>query len=427
MVMALAAIVRIIWACIVPMAPVSDCSIYDGAAQRLAHGLPYTIDAASQAPSAHWPVGTSFMYSLVYRVFDPASWGYRPVVILNLFISLAVVWLSMCVARKWFGPRPGIITGVLMALWPMHIEFTTVIGSESIFTALMLAGILLWPASPRQPVLSTEAAKEQLPAFNPRLIPQLLACGLCFAAATYVRPTSLLFPGILAGIDFLRTRKLILPAFRAGIVWAVLIACLLPWSFRNQRVFHQFVLVSTNTGTNMWMGNNPDTTGYYQAPPHMDESINEAQKDKELGRIAKQYIKQDLPGFVKRSAIKAVRLHDRETIGIAWNQSGLQTLSPALDPKTGTGTKALKALSSGYWYLMLACAAAGGVILARRTSLWLSVTHPTVIFFAYFTAVHAIVVIQDRYHFPITPMVAALAALPIGMLVRARADTQKPA
>lgn len=426
--MALALVVRLAWALVVPMSPLSDCAIYDGAAQRLAKGLPYTIDAASNTPSAHWPVGTSFMYSLVYRIFDQASWGYRPVVVLNLVISLAVVWLSMAVARKWFGGKAGTVTGVLMALWPMHIEYTTIIGSEPIFTALMLAGILLWPSSKKKAAADTSELGSDSPKKCPAIsrIPCLILSGLALAAATYVRPTSLLFPGILAGIEALRTRRLLVPIARGAIVGGIVIAALLPWSFRNQRVFHQFVLVSTNTGTNMWMGNNPDTTGYYQAPPQMDDSLNEAQKDKELGRIGKEYIRQDPVGFMKRSAVKAVRLHDRETIGVAWNQKGLERVSSAFEPKTGSGTKGLKAVSSGYWYLMLLFAGAGGVILARRDGLWLAITHPTVVFFAYFTAVHAIVVIQDRYHFPITPMVAALASLPIAMVTKGRAD-KKPA
>lgn len=426
--MALALVVRLAWAMVVPMSPLSDCAIYDGAAQRLAKGLPYTIDAASNAPSAHWPVGTSFMYSLVYRIFDQASWGYRPVVVLNLVISLAVVWLSMSVAKKWFGAKAGTVTGVLMALWPMHIEYTTIIGSEPIFTALMLGGILLWPSSMKKSAADTPELGSGSPTKCPAInrIPCLILSGLSLAAATYVRPTSLLFPGMLAGIDVLRTRRLLVPIARGAIVGAVVIAALLPWSFRNQRVFHQFVLVSTNTGTNMWMGNNPDTTGYYQAPPQMDDSLNEAQKDKELGRIGKEYIRKDPVGFVKRSFVKAIRLHDRETIGVAWNQKGLERVSTAFEPKAGAGTKGLKAVSSGYWYLMLLLGAAGGVILARRDGLWLAITHPTVVFFAYFTAVHAIVVIQDRYHFPITPMVAALASLPIAMVTKGRAD-KKPA
>lgn len=415
----LAALVRVGWAALVPMASVSDCAIYDGAARRLAKGMAYTIDEQSTSPSAHWPVGTSFMYSLVYRAFDPEKFGYMPIVVLNIAISLAVVVLAIAAAWKWFGRTAAIGTGLIMALWPMHIEFTTVIGSEPIFTAFILGGMLAWPACPRR---RRDAVAEETSGSVIRSIPLLIISGLCFGAATYMRPTSLLFPVILAGIDFLRTGRLVLPVVRAAIAGVILLLTLLPWSIRNHHVFGKFILVSTNGGTNMWMGNNPDTTGVYMPPPAPDPGANEATWDKELGRRAIEYIKQDPKAFAKRSALKAVKLHDRETIGVAWNKDGLQKVSAtSFDPKTGFGTKALKALSSGYWYLVLAAGAIGAIVLAARSGPWKALTHPTVILFAYFTGVHAIMVIQDRYHFPITPLVAALASLTLGRLLSRRA------
>ncbi len=411
-ILSLAAIVRVLWAVLVPVAPLSDCAIYDGAAQRLAHGQAYTIDATSTTPSAHWPIGTAAMYSVVYRAFDPQTNGYTPIVVLNLIISLAVVALSMALASRWFGARVGTIAGVLLALWPMHIEFTTVIASEPVFTACILGGLLAWPHFRTR----GDGSREHYG--------RLALAALLFALATYTRPTSLLFPIVLAGIEVLRTRRLIGPAIRASIAMAILLLALSPWTYRNYRVFNTLVLVSTNGGTNMWMGNNPETTGYYQQPPAMGP--NEALWDKDLGTQAKAYIRKEPAAFVKRSLVKAVRLHDRETIGVAWNLSGLKQVSPFFD--SGPGTKILKAASSGYWYLMLAFGAAGGVILARRDGPWKAITHPSVVFFAYFTAVHAIMVIQDRYHFPITPMVAALASLGIATLLNRRtsADTPSP-
>jgi hypothetical protein len=50
-------------------------------------------------------------------------------------------------------------------------------------------------------------------------------------------------------------------------------------------------------------------------------------------------------------------------------------------------------------------------MLARTRGVWFAMTHPALAIWAYFTAVHAVIVIQDRYHFPATPMIGALAAL----------------
>lgn len=408
LVLVVAAAMRIAWAAFVPVVPTSDCYVYDGAAQRLAQGLPYTIDAASTSKSAHWPVGTAFMYSLLYRVFDPATSGHAAAVALNIFISLGVVALTMAAAARWFGVKAGTAAGVAMACWPMHIQFTTVIASEPVFTACMLGGVLLWPRPPNRADARAAHSGRQ---GGSREIPKLVGSGLLFGLATLMRPTALLFPIVLAGIDFLRTRRLVWPAIHAAAATAVLLAVLSPWTIRNYREFGRVVLVSTNGGANMWMGNNPDTTGHYQLPPPMRPDQNEAEWDKDLGEQAKAYIKQQPGAFVKRTLIKAVRLHDRETIGVAWNLEGLKRASSFFD--TGPGASALKAISSAYWYLMLALGGVGAVVVARRDGLWAMITHPTVVFFAYFTAVHAIMVIQDRYHYPITPMVASLAAVAI--------------
>ena len=103
---------------------------------------------------------------------------------------------------------------------------------------------------------------------------------------------------------------------------------------------------------------------------------------------------------------------------MAWNVEGLKQRWPSFD--SGSGATILKALSTGYWYLMLGLAALGWVVIARRVGVWQAATHPAAMLFAYFTAVHAVMVIQDRYHFPVTPMVAAFASLPLCALADRR-------
>jgi hypothetical protein len=209
------------------------------------------------------------------------------------------------------------------------------------------------------------------------------------------------------------------PVLRAGAAMLILLVAVSPWTIRNYHAFNRFVLVSTNGGTNMWMGNNPETTGYYQPPPAAQASQNEAEWDKDLGQRAQAFIRADPVAFVHRSIVKAIRLHDRETIGVAWNVEGLKQRWPSFD--SGSGATILKALSTGYWYLMLGLS---GPRLGRyrrgEVGVWQAATHPAAMLFAYFTAVHAVMVIQDRYHFPVTPMVAAFASLPLCALADRR-------
>jgi hypothetical protein len=100
--------------------------------------------------------------------------------------------------------------------------------------------------------------------------------------------------------------------------------------------------------------------------------------------------------------VKLVRLHERESIGIAWN--------PGVERFGAAAVFALKLGSNAYWWAACALALTGIGVLARREG-WRAVSHPAVVIWAYFAAVHAVTVIQDRYRLPAIPLVAALAGI----------------
>ncbi|MEL7484205.1 MAG: hypothetical protein AAFN41_07605, partial [Planctomycetota bacterium] len=76
-----------------------------------------------------------------------------------------------------------------------------------------------------------------------------------------------------------------------------------------------------------------------------------------------------------------------------------------------------KAASTGFWLMTLAGAFAGIVMLLRSDGFWKTLTHPCVMLWGYFATVHAITVIQDRYHLQWSPMVMLLATLPMAAIV----------
>lgn len=386
-VIALAAAVRLVWAVVVPVVPVSDALAYDTFARNVAAGGAYGWTPDN--PSAYWPVGASFMYSLLYRVWHPDTWGYAPATALNFVLGMAVVVLSMLLANRWFGRRAALVTGVLAAFWPFLVQFTTILASESVFTALCLGALVAWPERGHGATA------------------RLLICGLLVALATYVRPTALLIPVALAGALFLTDRNLLNAIRRLIVVYAVVVMALLPWTLRNYHHFGKPILVSTNGGPNLWMGNNPATTGFYQDLPPKPDHLSEPDFHRQLGREAVAYIRSDPVGFVKRSAIKAVRLYERETIGVGWNMEGLKQVLP------DKAITAIKVGGQGYYLGALALAIAGWMLFARSAGLWRALLHPATVMIAYFTVVHAVVVIQDRYHFPVIPMLAAFGAVAI--------------
>jgi 4-amino-4-deoxy-L-arabinose transferase-like glycosyltransferase len=444
-----AAVLRALWVAAVPVEPVSDSARYDFFAQRLAAGLGYT--ESDGRATAYWPVGPSLLYSLGYRLTggDTPARFHAPAAI-NLVLGVAAVALAIVLGRRWVGARAALAGGWLLALWPSQIQFVTVLNSElPMVFFLLLAAVVWWPAMRRPAAWHGRA----------------LVAGVCLAAAAYMRPTALLLPAVvcLPGLAYGPRR---LASAAGGVVMvAALVAVLLPWSLRNQRELGDFVLISTNGGVNFWMGNNPDAWGGYMSPPARHEYASEPERDRGLRAEALAYIRAEPAAFLKRTLVKAVRLHERESIGIGWNEPGLRRTLAALGwttpnrprppenpataavpptsenpaaPESAAANRvifAAKLATNVYWWgvLLLAVVGVGRMLLlgprfdgappgggsgaggvdsggmgGRIVGTLLS---PPVLLWGYFTAVHAVSVIQDRYHFAAIPAIALLAGV----------------
>lgn len=394
----LAFIVRAIWAIVVPVMPVSDSAAYDTFAQNLANCQNYGWDCTT--PSAYWPVGTSFIYALFYRLFGHT---YTPIVVFNLVVGVLTVLLSMHLAERWFGRRIAALTGILLALWCSQIQFTTVLASEQIFTALVLAALVIW---------SRERTNLWLRA---------VMVGVVLAATSYVRPIAFLLPALLMFLRYVSTRKVRENITAALIMFSVIALLVAPWSIRNTQAFGQFVTISTNGGANLWMGNNPASTGGYMELPSEVDGMNEAVRDKYLKSIAVAHIKEQPILFALRTAQRIVDTHSRESIGVVWNE-------PALVSRFGNRILTpLKILNQLYWIPMLGLGLVGIVLLIVKTGWFAAITHPTVLLWGYFTAIHAIIVAQDRYHFPSIPMIAILSASTLVFVLDMKFKKRDPA
>jgi 4-amino-4-deoxy-L-arabinose transferase-like glycosyltransferase len=373
-----ALVVRILWLCVIPVIPESDCILYDNFARNLAAGNGFSWEAGR--PTIYVPVGAPFLFSLCYRAF---GLHYLPIAIMNALFGVGSVAFTMGLTHRWFGASAGFFAGLLLAFWPSQIEFVTTLATEPSFLFFMLAG---WYAYP----------DEGSPWF-----PRAILSGLLFAMASYIRPLSILLPMVLSITPVVSRRVLLRPAVQALVTLLVIGICLFPWAIRNRQIFGEFAL-SAHGGLNMWMGNNPESIGEYTPAPASTHGMTELERDHYLGGLARSYIRQYPVRFAGRTLAKFVRLHERESIGIHWNIRALQTLfSPA-------AIRGLKFFSNVYWWVALGLGLAGIVALARVRGVLAALIQPAVLVWGYFAAVHAIVVIQDRYHFPVIPSVGAL-------------------
>jgi len=388
-IVAVALLLRLAWAALVPVEPISDSVLYDAFARSIAEGRGYAYPNGGPL-TVYWPVGTSAVYAVLYTLFGTGSWV---VPAFQALLGALIVGLTWRLGARFLDRRVAAWAAWLVALWPLLIQFTTILASELLFIALLLAALECWSSR--------------------RLgdLWRAVLWGACIAGATYVRPTAwpllVVFP-LLAWFVDRRARPallvLVVSSLTAGILFA-------PWVMRNHNLFGQFVLVAANGGTNLWMGNNPASNGgYMDLPP--TPTLNEVERDRHFSREAIAFIKAEPLAYLRLSVRRSVSTYDRESIGVVWNQTGLER-------RFGSGVlMPLKALSSAFWWGVLLLGLAGVVRALRQRrarALW-----PLLAALVFFVVVPILTVAQDRYHVPIDPLLALFAAFTLTGLFRPR-------
>ena len=382
-IMGAALALRLLWAACVPVDPVSDGVLYEAFARSMVEGHGYAF--ADGTLTEYWPVGTSAVYALLYYIFGIHPWV---VPVFQAFLGTLIVGLTWRIARQALGPAVASLAAWLTAIWPLLIEFTTIPASELLFTALILASLNIWTS-------------RRLP-----FVARTMFWGACIAAATYVRPTAWPLLVIFPAMQWIFDRDW--RAFITGTLLAILTASLLfaPWSYRSVVLFDRFALVSANGGVNLWMGNNPESTGGYMDLPNK-QFLNEVDRDHYYGREAVNFILSHPLIYAKLSVKRAMTTYGRETIGVVWNEKGLTA-------KYGSASLvAFKRISTMYWWSMLLLGAVGIILILRRrlaAQQW-----PLLASFGYLSVFPVLTVAMDRYHVPIDPMLAIFAAY--GLLV----------
>jgi 4-amino-4-deoxy-L-arabinose transferase-like glycosyltransferase len=385
-IVSLALVLRLAWASIVPVVPVSDSHAYQVFASVLLDSGTYGWKAGE--PTAWWPIGTSLTYAGFYLFFGNSA---STVVLVNLLFGALIVYLTMRLAEVWFDRQVAIASGLIVALWPTLIFFTTVIASELIFSALLLCALVLHAE------ISHRSDTLPLHLFVP--------LGIVIGLASLVRPVAMLMPLVLAVPLFVASRSLAKVIIFVMVTGLVTLLVLAPWGYRNERAFGSFILGSSSAGANLWMGNLADSGGTYMEPATPVPGDNEVQHSERHGKAAMRHIVEHPIAFVGRTMLKAVRLYALETIGVHWNAEALARLAPR-------SPGPLKMLSQAYWMAVLAAFMAAVFICFRKQGV-LFALHPALMTLAYFTAVYAVIVISDRYHVPTNPVMAIIAALPI--------------
>jgi 4-amino-4-deoxy-L-arabinose transferase-like glycosyltransferase len=169
--------------------------------------------------------------------------GGRPVGVrvLQALVSIAACVLVYRVGRARFGERPAFAAAAFTAFYPSEISFSHLFWSETLYGALVLAAF-------ERALSARESARWQAAAL----------AGVFLGAATLTRSVGAAWAAATAAWLLAGGTRHARGAGALVLAWAIVVV---PWSLVASERAGRFVLVDTNSGFNLWSGNNDRIPG----------------------------------------------------------------------------------------------------------------------------------------------------------------------
>ncbi len=230
--------------------PIADSKYYIDLALRLYQSGSY-VNPNRQLTS-FWPIGLpAYLSWLMYL-----NTNYLILAkIFNIVISTVFIFVLYLVFRKELTIKGRIIFLLAFTLFPDNLFSSNCIMADYPFS------LLLW--------LSIYIIMKYR---NNNII--ILLTSLILALMSYLRPVGLLLP-IIFLIDFFKSYNLEISLRHSFILIIGFCLVLSPWIYRNYKIFHKFVPISTNGGFNFLMGNHDNSSGGVNFEFHYDNSLQE--------------------------------------------------------------------------------------------------------------------------------------------------------
>ena len=413
LVLFLAFVVRVGWVAYAGVHPqfATDPSAYLLQGETLARGEGYVnplVDIANAehrarheplepaSPASFYPPGyPAFVGAVVWVVWHtpiPDHAVIRTVGVLQAVLGTISVLLTYLIARTAFGTRVGLLAAALVAFYPNLVATTATLQLETVFVFLTLLTVFVL-----LPVATGDHPSRA----------RLVAGGLLTGAVALVRPTiglvivALLVTLLIAHVPAATLLRSV------GVVVALMIVALVPWTVRNEVRLHAFVPVSTGIGPTLCVSRNSEATGkldtgimYRKCQPHRHFASPAA-----LDVATSNYgIRRAVDWVIHHPFSELHMWGTRTRLAFRDDTSGLTDIREHM---THFWTDVATFVSNAASFVVLAGAAIGAIVVLRRRS--------RAALFVLLTAValstQPIILYGDpRYRVPAEPFFAMLAA-----------------
>lgn len=371
-----------------------DFEWYYTHAVQMAHGEGYRQGGQY---TAYWPIGYPYFLSLLFRVTGPSVWAG---LIANAILSILIVLLIYLLARKLTGrPALAFFSAVGYTILPSQIEWNSVLGSEELFTALLLVSLYIYTRS-------TDSRSWVFVGIS----------GVVLGIASDVRPITLLFPVAIWVYELWILRQRFTKATLTLLVMYVGLAIgVCPVTIRNAIVLHHLIIVSTNGGVVLWQGTHADGSYFWSWNPKLNPLLAVGSNQYLEGKIGMHlfihHVIHHPIWTVEHGVLKWFFLY-----WVDWNVVSVTVQAFTKKPIQWLVNGAMWFDTIVYWAWMCICAVGvwRGVGLVIQS--WTAISLP-IAYIVYNTAIFFFFPAWDRFRYPMMPLFAIFFGLGIYVIM----------
>ncbi|APQ97255.1 glycosyltransferase family 39 protein [Clostridium botulinum] len=370
----------ILWVIFVDTKPFSDFEYYYNLAVSIANG--------GEWGDTYTSVGYSIVLGGLFKLFG-ASLALGK--IFNLVLTFFGQVLFLGILRKIkITERNRKIVFTLFVLFPNNIFFNSVLGTEILFTTLLLLLTYLYFSDIKY---------------------KYVILGVLVGATTMVKPFFLLYAFAIFLVELLKEKSFLKSLKSAIIIAVVALITISPWIYRNTKYNGERTFVSNNGGIVLYINNNSQNNmGRWMSIYDVENSLAETeeykkasytQKNKMLNKAAKEWIKSHPKEFV---ILGFKRLFNTYMVGddVAYSIHGV-TMNATVKFKLFAATNCIRNMVfiPAIIYVLIYSIFILIQIIKRRTENLNKFNLYSTILFHMFTSVYFITEGQGRYAFPL--------------------------
>ncbi|MBL8779161.1 MAG: glycosyltransferase family 39 protein [Acidimicrobiales bacterium] len=332
--------------------------------------------------SPGYPVFLAFVIRAGHAL--PFEASIRGIVgVAQAFVGAGTVLLTGLLGRRLGRPKAGMVAAAVLAVWPSVVLLTAMVLTETLFTFLLVAAVLVavWDEDPGRR--------------------RCLAAGVLLGAATLVRPAALPVAVVLVGwliVRFATPGARRVGLRRAGTLVAGIAVVLAPWVFRNYLDLGAFVPTDLHGGYALCQSNRPGAGPQDPDDPACRvEGADEVRNDRILRDRALRWMVEH-PDSASWLVVRRA--------GVLFGEDGdvvVELVDPrAPDPRfSEAAAYDLTRLSNRWWWVVFPVGAVGTVLLLRdRRSRVVALAFLAVL------VLPLLVTVSPRFHQPVAPLLA---------------------